>query len=822
LISLTGVRRCVALAASLFLTGVALAFPPVLMMESREAPTAAERPTMKAFSATEIAAMPLIVLPDLPAPVGAELLQRDAMLASQPGSVSFGRVPMQLGVDGRIDVPAGTQTVRVALSSLTALHLRSAWRFADDADYTVTVFAAGDPTQPLENRSGNSMNGDRRLIWSAITTGDRQEVLISQLTPTNAPWAVSLERVAHFDQPIPSQHQGIMAKLMRVPSTGAANLRNLAVLPPPPGQSAYCQEDIACALVGLSPADQSVVLSASRGVALVVLTLADGSGATCTGTLLNSTLFPLPFFITANHCTANAVTLDTYWFYSRTGCGTGTISPATQVTGGATFVFQSAALDSALLVLNQIPPAPAVWAGWDPTPITTNTLMLAVHHPRGDVKKGSLGEVVGINTSPIPFPEINTTFPPGSLYMVDWLYGIVEPGSSGSGFFTFNLIKNTMPLRGTLTGGNTTCSGIASRTYYQRFDLIYPYIAAALTAPPPGTLQVPAPVTFATQPVGTQSAPVTVTVTNVGGSPVAISGVQSSDIAEFPGNTNCVGSVAAGASCQIVMSFQPSSAGLRTQTVTIVSNGVGSPQAFQVSGTGSTATTSFTPAAGVWWNQNESGSGFGFDYLNGTLLAEVYSYLAAGPSQWYLAAGAVTNNVFQATLDKYVGGQCISCAYKASNIAGNDGTITITFTSATTATVDLPGSRHIQIQRYFGSPAAAGQPGSFTPLAGVWWNPNEPGSGHGLDYQNGTLLVEVYSYLANGASQWYLATGPITNNVFTATLDKYVSGQCISCTYEPPTHVGNDGTITITFTSATTATVDLPGGRHIQIQRYFQ
>jgi hypothetical protein len=221
----------------------------------------------------------------------------------------------------------------------------------------------------------------------------------------------------------------------------------------------------------------------------------------------------------------------------------------------------------------------------------------------------------------------------------------------------------------------------------------------------------------------------------------------------------------------------------------------------------------------VWWNQNEPGSGFGFDYQNGTLIAEVYSYLAAGPSQWYLATGPVVNNVFTATLDKYTGGQCISCAYKAPGVVGNDGTITITFTSATTATADLPGGRHIQIERYFG--AAAAQAG-FTPAAGVWWNKSEPGSGFGLDYQNGTLLVEVYSYLANGGSQWYLAAGPVTNNVFTATLDKYVGGQCISCTYTAPTLAGNDGTITITLTSATTATVDLPGGRHIQIDRYFQ
>jgi hypothetical protein len=64
-------------------------------------------------------------------------------------------------------------------------------------------------------------------------------------------------------------------------------------------------------------------------------------------------------------------------------------------------------------------------------------------------------------------------------------------------------------------------------------------------------------------------------------------------------------------------------------------------------------------------------------------------------------------------------------------------------------------------------------------------------------------------------------TGP-GHHVFTGTLDKYTGGQCVSCAYVAPgPPVGNDGTITITFTSSTTANVDLPGNRHIQIERYF-
>jgi len=266
------------------------------------------------------------------------------------------------------------------------------------------------------------------------------------------------------------------------------------------------------------------------------------------------------------------------------------------------------------------------------------------------------------------------------------------------------------------------------------------------------------------------------------------------------------------------MSFRPASAGLRMQTVTVVSDGEGSPQAFQVSGTGSAGTNTFVPVPGVWWSKTEPGSGFGFDYKDGTLVVELYSYLVGGASQWYLAAGPLTNNVFTATLDKYVNGQCVSCPYKAPALAGNDGTITITFTSPTGATVDLPGGRHIQIERYFQATPAAGP---TIPVPGIWWNKDEPGSGFGLDYANGMLIAEIYSYLANGAAQWYLAAGPLTNSVFTATLDKYVNGQCVSCTYASPSLAGNDGLVTITFTSPTTATADLPGRARIRIERYF-
>ena len=116
---------------------------------------------------------------------------------------------------------------------------------------------------------------------------------------------------------------------------------------------------------------------------------------------------------------------------------------------------------------------------------------------------------------------------------------------------------------------------------------------------------------------------------------------------------------------------------------------------------------------------------------------------------------------------------------------------------------------------------AAGPAVPIVPVAGVYYGPNESGSGFGIDYQNGTLIVQVYSYVQNGAAQWYLSAGPIVNNTYKGTLDKYANGQCISCTYKDPgAPVGNDGMITIAFTSPTTANVTLPGGRQIRIQRF--
>jgi hypothetical protein len=144
--------------------------------------------------------------------------------------------------------------------------------------------------------------------------------------------------------------------------------------------------------------------------------------------------------------------------------------------------------------------------------------------------------------------------------------------------------------------------------------------------------------------------------------------------------------------------------------------------------------------------------------------------------------------------------------------------VTLTFTSPTTADIALPGGRMGHIQRYF---ASGGMQPAGAPVAGVWWDPDESGSGYGLDFRDGVLILQVYSYTAGGAAQWYLGAGAVTDHVFSGSLDRYTGGQCISCAYVAPSMAGSDGRVTITFTSPTTADITLPGGRTGHIRRYF-
>jgi len=103
-----------------------------------------------------------------------------------------------------------------------------------------------------------------------------------------------------------------------------------------------------------------------------------------------------------------------------------------------------------------------------------------------------------------------------------------------------------------------------------------------------GQVGVPSGVSLPSTGVGAASAAVPVTLTNTGTAAVTVTGVTSGNGAEFAVATNgCTGTVLQpGATCQFSITFTPAAAGTRSTTISVASNGTGSPQSIVASGVG--------------------------------------------------------------------------------------------------------------------------------------------------------------------------------------------------------------------------------------------
>jgi hypothetical protein len=418
----------------------ALAAAPTLRMESRAAPTEAQYPRVHSPDAAWLSSLPLSQTIELTAPSGVELQKRAVSDLTEKRSVGFGRA-----TDAAVSTVVATHgesALRFLVTSPGALHLRVAITFSDSAQYRITAYRPGEKARAVSLfRKSGRFSPPLRTAWTPITDGEAQMVVVERVDrATTDPWTVSVPLVSHFDRP-----------LYRTDATPAYF-----------GASAPCQVDIACIYQVAPVAMQPGIVKANFAVALMAFTKSDGLSYSCTGTLLDSASYPSPIFLTAFHCLSDAeslASLTTIWFYNRVACLSGPPNPGTtQVAGGAVELFGSASLDAALVLLNQMPPPLATYTGWDASPMQPLTPILAMHHPRGDVKKASFGMELGINDAPIQFVDLGT-FPAGTFYIVKWELGIWEPGSSGSGLLSFDADTGLFYLRGTLTGGSDiTCS----------------------------------------------------------------------------------------------------------------------------------------------------------------------------------------------------------------------------------------------------------------------------------------------------------------------------------------------------------------------------
>jgi len=160
--------------------------------------------------------------------------------------------------------------------------------------------------------------------------------------------------------------------------------------------------------------------AAYQDIKRAVVMLLNGGGQ-CSGVVLNNTAEDAtPYFYTANHC-GNMQNVVAVFGYERPGCGSGTASQANTVSG-ATLLRASPLFDSQLYQLSAAPPASYApfYAGWDkrggpPGPAPN------ISHPAGQPKKLAVD---------LQDPQLA-----GSFWNVDWEFGLIQGGSSGSPLF---------------------------------------------------------------------------------------------------------------------------------------------------------------------------------------------------------------------------------------------------------------------------------------------------------------------------------------------------------------------------------------------------
>jgi sugar lactone lactonase YvrE len=123
--------------------------------------------------------------------------------------------------------------------------------------------------------------------------------------------------------------------------------------------------------------------------------------------------------------------------------------------------------------------------------------------------------------------------------------------------------------------------------------------AAATPPPAPGAALTPATADFGSMTSGTTSTARTFTLTNPGNAVLTITGITlgGSNLSDFAiSANNCGGTLAAGATCTVSVTFTPSAIGSFAASLSVADNAAGSPQTSTLAGTG-TVPANFTIAA---------------------------------------------------------------------------------------------------------------------------------------------------------------------------------------------------------------------------------
>ncbi|MEJ5151818.1 trypsin-like serine peptidase [Comamonas sp. MYb396] len=370
-------------------------------------------------------------------------------------------------------LPSGQQVAAINIQAMGAYGLRAGVLVEQLPDGALLrIYSQEHPAAIIErsgaqinallaqNQGGGESGAPASTWWTPdVGAGDTTvEVVLPAGMPAEA-LRISIPRVSHifYNLSLPTD--------VEVPTVGAADMDPAGATEADPLES--CRMDVSCT---------SNYQTERNAVAQMVYTQESGQSYLCTGTLLNNPKADfVPYFLTANHCISTqsvASTLQTRWFYHASSCNSGVPSAqSARRSAGATLLHATATTDSALLRLNEMPPAGVDYAGWDATNLAPKgQAIYGLHHPGGDLLKYSVGAVAdharcqstGSSTFSCSGGDAN-----GGFYSVSWRQGRTEGGSSGSALFSDGRVI------GTLYGGSSRCQAPRGLSYYGRFDKFF-------------------------------------------------------------------------------------------------------------------------------------------------------------------------------------------------------------------------------------------------------------------------------------------------------------------------------------------------------------
>jgi hypothetical protein len=225
----------------------------------------------------------------------------------------------------------------------------------------------------------------------------------------------------------------------------------------PLGESGECNVNVNCDYSG----------QYRQAADAVCRILIDGTEL-CTGSLLNNTSYDgTPYVYTAHHCIvdeAEAAVSVFLFNYESPYCGN-IDGEVLNSLSGSSLKATSDELDFSLVELSVAPPGSfqPYYLGWDHLSAIPDSTV-TIHHPLGDIKKIAIDRDQPVQAS------YTSDYVSGAFWKIgEWDEGTTEPGSSGA-----SLIDQHLRVRGSLVGGEATCSYPVD-DYFSQFRYAWDY-----------------------------------------------------------------------------------------------------------------------------------------------------------------------------------------------------------------------------------------------------------------------------------------------------------------------------------------------------------